>query len=166
MTKLRIAGVLPESLVDGPGVRSVLFVQGCTLECDGCHSPSTWDVNGGEEHDISKIASELLKANQIRGITISGGEPFFQSKQISMLVKKLKIINPDVNIWIYTGLTLKKLFEKAKNDIFVKEVLLGVDTLVAGPYIKDKHDISLKFRGSKNQKIINREEYIAALERL
>lgn len=150
--------------MDGPGVRSVLFVQGCILQCNGCHSPSTWDISGGEEHDTGMLANELLKVSQISGVTISGGEPFLQSRQISKLIKKLKAIRPRVNIWIYSGFTLKELLKKAKRNASIKEILLGVDTLVDGRYVKSKHDISLKFRGSGNQKIINREEYIDALK--
>lgn len=151
--KIRIAGQIAESIVDGPGIRYVVFTQGCPHHCVGCHNPETHDPNGGNEVDIDSIVEKFKKNPYVTGLTISGGEPFFQKQAILRLILEFKSLFPKKNIIIYTGYTFEQLFNK--NDDEINQIFNLVDYLVDGPFVLSKRDISLKFRGSTNQRIID-----------
>lgn len=149
---MRIAGILPESIVDGPGVRFVVFAQGCPHHCKGCHNPETWDLNAGKEMSVKDIRKMLRKKiKYIRGLTLSGGEPFLQADEMSQLALEAKRFGLDVVT--YTGFTYERLLQI---DLPGKEELLAYsDYLVDGPFILELKDISLAFRGSANQRFID-----------
>lgn len=144
MTKLRIAGVLPVSFVNGEGIRYVVFTQGCGHHCPGCQNPDTWDFNGGHEVDVALIAAEYKKHRLLDGITISGGDPFFQKQACVELLKLL----PGVNVWIYTGFEYE--------EIQHTELAKMADVLVTGPFIKELA-CEGKMYGSSNQRIIRKD---------
>ena len=150
--KLKIAGIVDDSIVDGEGVRLTVFTQGCPHHCHGCHNPQTWSLDGGHEIDTEDIV-EKLKANPLlSGITFSGGEPFLQPAPLADLARAAHSLGLDV--WSYTGFTLEEL-EKRTN---VQQLLNEVDVLVDGPYVEALRDLTLRFRGSSNQRIIDLKE--------
>lgn len=152
---LRIAGVIRESIVDGPGLRFVVFTQGCPHHCEGCHNPQTHDPNGGYEISIERILEEFGKNPLLQGITLSGGEPFSQAKELVLLARAVKERGKDVVI--YTGFTLEELIMSDDNDI--NELLLQCDTLIDGRFILAERDLTLTFKGSRNQRIIDMNSY-------
>lgn len=156
MRTLRISGIEEESIVDGPGIRFVVFTQGCTHNCKECHNPGTHSFHGGREVDIDHIIKKIKENPLLKGITLSGGEPFEQAKACMELARKVK--NLGLDIFCYTGYTI----EEIQKDETKKELLLEIDTLVDGRFVLDKKDPLLRFRGSKNQRIINIKEYLAA----
>ena len=149
---LRIAGLIEESIVDGPGVRFVIFTQGCPHHCEGCHNPESHDPSGGYDISIDEIIKKIRNNPLIDGVTLSGGEPFCQAQVLYKLVKKLKQFN--YHILSYSGFTLEQLIKKSKTDQNIKNLLSSIDVLIDGRFEKDKQDYTLKFRGSSNQRII------------
>lgn len=150
---IRIAGVVRESIVDGPGLRFVVFCQGCPHGCRDCHNQATHDFNGGYDCEISKI-TEAVKANPLLdGVTFSGGEPFCQPEAFCALAAELRKIRSDLNIMTYSGYTYEEL--KAMNDEAVDKLLSVTDLLVDGRFIAEQKDLTLLFRGSSNQRIID-----------
>ena len=153
MNELRIAGVIDESVVDGPGIRYVVFVQGCPHRCKGCHNPQTHDFKGGTTADIAQILREIDADPLISGVTFSGGEPFCQAEQLCELADEVKKRNKD--LLIYTGYTYEKLVEMAVSDASVAHLLETADHLIDGPFILEERDLELAFRGSRNQRYID-----------
>lgn len=146
---MRILSVVEESVVDGPGIRTVIFTAGCPHHCKGCHNPSSWNPFGGEEVEVEELV-QLVKLSGWEGVTISGGEPFLQSSALAELVKACKWL--DKNVWVYTGYTLEQLEEM--HDEAIQTVLDYADVLVDGRYEQSLRDMGLRFRGSSNQRII------------
>ena len=143
-----------DSIVDGPGLRAVIWTQGCNHNCKGCHNPQTHDTCGGHSVDSLKIISEIYKLRLHRGITLSGGEPFMQSEALLDVAKECKNLNLDV--WAYTGYTFEDLTDKKNPNYFNNiNLLRNIDVLVDGRFIETKKDITLRFRGSSNQRIID-----------
>jgi len=130
------------SIVDGPGIRTVLFVQGCMRKCEDCHNPSTWDIEMGKEIDIEEIVEDLNKKCLNKKLSISGGEPLLQYPAILELIKKLH----NFDIVLYTGFEF--------NDV-PKEILKHVNYIKVGKYLKEKRTTITPYIGSKNQKFIN-----------
>ena len=153
---IRIAGIVRESIVDGPGLRFVVFAQGCPHHCKGCHNQSTHDFHGGYDCEISKIVNEIDKNPLLSGVTFSGGEPFCQAREFYELGNELK--SRGLDIIAYSGYTYEDLMEKSKNDESVRELLSIIDHLVDGPFIQEERDLTLEFRGSRNQRFINMDE--------
>lgn len=151
--KLRINGIIEESIVDGEGIRFVVFTQGCKHNCPGCHNPSTHPVDGGERVDIESILKQALENPLLDGVTFSGGEPFLQAGPLSELAKGIK--KAGLNITAYTGYTYERLLQIAKDNDDIASLLSLTDTLIDGPYVEELRDLSLAFRGSKNQRIID-----------
>lgn len=141
---MRIAGTLPLSLVNGDGIRYVVFVQGCRHHCSGCQNPETWDFDGGREVDVSEIAEDFRRRKFRDGITLSGGDPFFQQEECVRLLDLL----PGVNVWIYTG------FEYG--EICDTELARRADVLVVGRF-DEALKCEGKMYGSSNQRIIRKE---------
>jgi len=149
---MRVAGFVEESIVDGPGVRFVVFAQGCPHQCPGCHNPLTWDLEGGKDATIKEIIRMIKKKRKnIRGITLSGGEPFLQAPEMVLLAQKAREIGLDVVT--YTGYTYEELQQLDLPG--VQELLDASDILVDGPFLIEQRDISLSFRGSINQRVID-----------
>ena len=141
---MRIAGILPHSLVNGEGVRYVVFLQGCPHHCSGCQNPDTWDFSGGKEVSVINIAEDYKNTKCLDGITLSGGEPFAQQEACVELLKLL----PDVNVWIYTGYEYE--------DIQNTELAKLADVLVVGRFVESLK-CEGKMYGSSNQRIIRTE---------
>jgi len=148
-----IKDLLPESFVDGIGVREVIFCTGCDFKCKNCHNEQIWDMNSGYLIPIQEIYDNLSinKNSMVSGVTFSGGEPMQQAKAFYELGKMIKN-NSQWNIWCYTGY----LFEDIINSKDEKyELLQIIDVLVDGIYMHELRDLTLAFRGSKNQRIID-----------
>ncbi|MDR3318412.1 MAG: anaerobic ribonucleoside-triphosphate reductase activating protein [Clostridiales bacterium] len=148
---LRIAGTIDDSIVDGPGVRTVVFTQGCPHRCPGCHNTHALDPKGGRDADTDALAAGILSNPLSDGATFSGGEPFMQPKPLAELARTLK--SGGKNIVAYTGYTFEYLLEEADAD---RLALLGLcDILIDGPYLEAERDLTLDFRGSRNQRILD-----------
>lgn len=143
LSKLRIAGILPVSFCNGDGARYVVFTQGCAHHCHGCQNPDTWDFNGGYELSVDAIAEDYRQHRLVDGITLSGGDPFYQQEACLELLKRLQ----DVNVWIYTGYDY--------DDIRHTELAKRADVLVTGPFIESLRCEGQMY-GSSNQEIIRR----------
>ncbi len=150
MVKLRVASIVKESIVDGPGLRYVIFTQGCPHHCIGCHNPSTHDTHLGEMVDLSTIIEEIDKNPLLDGITLSGGEPFLQVTPVLTLVKQLK--KSQKHIIVYTGYLFEELLTMGEDVI---ELLRNIDILIDGAFDIEKRSLSLLWRGSSNQRIID-----------
>jgi len=148
---IRVFGIVKESIVDGPGMRFVIFVQGCSHSCRGCHNPNSHDIVGGKPAQLSKIWEEIVENPLINGITFSGGEPFIWASELSQIGEAARQIGLDV--MTYTGYTYTDLLTMAKADAGIKSLLSVSNYLVDGRYIEEERDLTLKFRGSRNQKI-------------
>lgn len=149
--KIRLAGIIENSISNGEGIRKVIFAQGCKHHCKGCFNPSTHDFNGGYECDTDKIVERINNDYMIDGVTFSGGDPFEQAEAFAEIAKK---INPKLDIWCYTGYTLQELLDKANEKPEWVDLLTSIDVLVDGRFEEDKKDRNLKFKGSSNQNII------------
>ena len=153
--ELRLAsGLTYDSIVDGPGLRMVIWAQGCIHNCYKCHNPQTHKLDGGIIVNTDYIINEMKKLKLHKGITLSGGEPFLQAKGLSIIAQEAQTNNLDV--WCYTGFKFEELIDR-KNPLYFEnvELLKYIDVLVDGRFELDKRDISLLFRGSSNQRIID-----------
>ncbi|MCT4775755.1 MULTISPECIES: anaerobic ribonucleoside-triphosphate reductase activating protein [Exiguobacterium] len=146
---MRVLSVLDESVVDGPGIRTVIFTAGCPHRCPGCHNPESWNPRGGEDVAIENLLSRIEQSGW-DGVTVSGGEPFLQPEALARLVDGCKALQK--NVWVYTGYTFEQL--QAMGDEHVTSVLDRADVLVDGRFEQPLMDRSLRFRGSSNQRII------------
>jgi anaerobic ribonucleoside-triphosphate reductase activating protein len=135
-----------ESIVDGQGIRMVIWSQGCKMACPGCHNPETHNPCGGKEFDIEELKNEITKyAKYHQGITLSGGDPFLQPEANKELADHAHSLGLDV--WAYCG----KTYEQLQDNV----LLSSCDVLIDGPFVKELRDVTLAFRGSSNQRIIN-----------
>ena len=153
MSTLRIAGTIPESIVDGPGIRYVLFTQGCPHGCPGCHNPQTHDFAGGKEVQVSDLLADILKRPYVKAVTLSGGEPFCQPAALAELAAALK--DKGFHLMCYSGFTFEELLDGANDENFWGELLKYTDFLVDGKFEEDKKHYTLLFKGSENQRIID-----------
>ena len=152
-TTLRIAGIEKESIVDGPGIRLVVFAQGCKRRCPGCHNPQTHPFDGGKIININEILEMIDRIPLIDGITLSGGEPFEQAEAFAVLAEKVK--EKGLNVMTYTGYTFEEIMKNLNTKGGWERLLKASDILVDGRFIQEERDLTLKFRGSKNQRIID-----------
>ena len=150
---IRIAGIVPESIVDGPGFRYTVFTQGCPHRCEDCHNPETHTFDGGKLIPVSELLNGVLKNKLIRGITLTGGEPFCQANACAVLAESAK--KNKLDIITYTGYNIECLINNANKDNNWMELLKNTDILIDGPYIKQQKSMMLKFRGSSNQRVID-----------
>ena len=154
VNKLRISGIVEESIVDGPGVRFVIFAQGCMHNCKGCHNPQTFALDGGFLITLDEVFKSISKNSLISGVTFSGGEPFLQAMNFSKLAKMVHSIN--LSVMAYTGYIFENLLTNGKNsNECVVDLLNNIDILVDGPFKIKEKSLLLKFKGSKNQRIID-----------
>ncbi|HHV72702.1 MAG TPA: anaerobic ribonucleoside-triphosphate reductase activating protein [Clostridia bacterium] len=151
--KLQLAGIIEESVVDGPGVRFVLFSQGCKHHCPGCHNPHTHPFVGGSFWTIPQLIERITSNPLIQGVTFSGGDPFEQAEGFYLLGLELKKLG--YSIVTYTGYRIEEIFQLGKTNPYFTELLNVTDILIDGRFELAKKDLSLPYRGSKNQRIID-----------
>ncbi len=144
---IRIAGLVPESFVDGDGIRFAIFMQGCLRRCEGCHNPETHSLDGGTLIDTQKIIAEIKRNKLLTGITLTGGEPFLQIDASNELASAAK--NLGLNVWCYTGYTFETL------PVDAAQLMKNVDVLIDGAFDITQRDLDLQFRGSRNQRLID-----------
>ncbi len=150
---LRLAGIKYESIVDGPGVRAACFVQGCSHRCPGCHNPETHDPAGGYSLEVDDLLRILSECRDIDGVTISGGEPFEQSTAVAALAAGIR--QQGYNLVIYSGYTFDYLLSMSREDRSIRIILESTWLLIDGPYRQGERDLTLPYRGSANQRIID-----------
>lgn len=150
--KLRIAGTVNDSIVDGPGIRFTIFTQGCPHHCEDCHNPQTHDFNGGEIVEADEIIEKIKKNPLLDGVTFSGGEPFCQAETLADIGKEIKSLG--LNVITYTGYTFDEIYENRDKNHW-NELLSVTDFLIDGKFILQQKDWNLKFRGSSNQRYID-----------
>lgn len=148
---LRIAGIEKESITDGVGIRYTVFTQGCKHKCLGCHNPETHDINGGYDIAIDEIIEDLKSNPLLDGITLSGGDPFFQAKECTELLVRIRKELKHLNVWAYSGFT----FEQLLRNKDMREMLELVDVLVDGRFVLKRRTLESRFKGSENQRIID-----------
>lgn len=149
--KIRVCGIEPESIVDGPGFRYVLFVQGCSHHCKGCHNPESWAVDAGDEMTVDEVFAEIKANPNLSGVTLSGGEPF---EQVPAMVELAKLVKAEgLHLMSYSGYTLEEL--QARHDAATDELLGMLDMLVDGRYEEAQRNLTLVYRGSENQRVID-----------
>ena len=147
-------------VANGPGIRVSLFVSGCTHECKGCFNQQAWDFDYGKPFDDSVIdyIIDTMSFGAYRGITFLGGEPMNPKNQEGVLkcAKRVKEAYPDKDIWLFTGYTYEYIMENMYDKLpHTKELMSLIDVMVDGPYVESKRNITLLFRGSENQRLIN-----------
>ena len=149
--RFRLSGIVNDSIVDGPGLRLAVFMQGCPYACPGCHNPDTHDLLGGREADTAEVREMLLKNPLLDGLTLSGGEPLMQPEAAREMAAIAKAMG--LSVWCYTGDTIEHMIKT--RDPAVMAALALVDVLVDGPFLQAQKTLNLDFRGSKNQRLID-----------
>ncbi|MDR2558293.1 MAG: anaerobic ribonucleoside-triphosphate reductase activating protein [Oscillospiraceae bacterium] len=150
--QIRLAGLVPESIVDGTGYRFAIFAQGCPHNCPDCHNPHTHDFGGGRLHEVDEITARIKSYPHNDGVTFTGGEPFCQPDAFLELVEKLG----NINIWCFTGYNFEELLKMESPAVHA--LLEKIDVLIDGRFIKTQFNHELKFKGSKNQRFISCKE--------
>lgn len=148
--KLRTYGKVNDSIVDGPGLRYSIFTQGCLHHCVGCHNPKSHDIDGGYLEDIETFIDEIDNNPLLDGVTISGGEPFLQPLPLIELITQLRQKN--IHVMIYSGFTFEEILELGNSE---RKLLSLCDVLVDGQFVESLKSLSLIYKGSSNQRIIN-----------
>lgn len=150
---LRLAGIVRESIVDGPGIRFTVFCQGCPHGCPQCHNPETHDFSGGTECSIERLMEEVDKDPLLAGVTFSGGEPFCQAEGFERMGRLVK--ERGLSLTVFSGYTYERLLEMSESDEHIKGLLELTDLLIDGPFVNELKDLTLQFRGSSNQRLID-----------
>lgn len=148
--KIRIAGIAEDSIVDGPGIRMTVFVQGCPHHCPGCHNPDTHDFSGGSEMDIAEIIDRMRENILLDGVTLSGGEPFCQCAPCTEIARAAH--DAGLNVWIYSGYTFEELASGRDEQ---RMLLQNADVLVDGRFLLAQRTLEFPWRGSFNQRLID-----------
>ncbi len=157
---MKYAAIKENDIVDGEGICVSFWTQGCPFRCKGCHNPETWSFDGGIEEDENTLLNKILylidKNNVQRNLSILGGEPLCKQNRefVAKLVIATKRRFPNIKIFLWTGYEIE--FLKNINDSNIKTILKNIDTLIDGPFIEEQRDISLKLRGSKNQRVLDK----------
>ena len=155
---MRIAGIVNDSIVDGPGLRLAIFAQGCPHHCPGCHNPESQDFAGGSDMDTEKIIARMDANPLLDGITLTGGEPFEQPDACRILADAAHARG--LNVWAYSGYTFEQLCAVPEK----RRLLEACDVLVDGPFLLEERSLDLRFRGSKNQRVLKVSEMLAGSE--
>ena len=155
---IRVAGIADDSIVDGPGIRVTVFGQGCPHHCPGCQNPETWSFEGGLEMEEETLAEQIQRNPLAKGVTFSGGEPFVQAAGFAKLARLLRAAGYELAA--YTGYTFEQLY--AMEDPAIRDLLGQLEILVDGPFVEAERSLSLRFRGSRNQRIIDLPKSLAA----
>ena len=148
INSIRILDIVHGTSVDGPGLRTSIYGAGCTHQCPGCHNPQSWDPSGGTSVSVREVAEEVLAEGL--DVTFSGGDPMFQPEAFTLLAKIVRA-NSTHDIWCYTGYRIERLFSDPRRRALLEQV----DVLVDGPYVQSLRDLSLLFRGSANQRLVD-----------
>ena len=151
--RLAIPTIQSDSIVDGEGIRSVIWFQGCGHACPECHNPETWDFNAGELVSIEDIKKQIDELEFQAGVTFSGGDPMYQIDALIELAKYVK--EKGMNVWVYTGFLYDDIVEMSKKDQRYRDVFEYIDVLVDGPFKIDLKSFECTFRGSTNQRLID-----------
>lgn len=152
--KIRLASLIQaDSIVDGEGIRTVIWTQGCSHNCKGCHNLETHDFHAGYEIKVEEILKKLSHVKNQDGITLSGGDPFFQPEPCAEIAQYAK--KHHMNIWCYTGFTFEELLVLTKTKPMIKKLLEMIDVLIDGKFEEEKKSLNLYFRGSTNQRILD-----------
>lgn len=157
---MKIYGLVQDSIVDGPGFRFSCFVQGCPHHCPGCHNPDSHDFNAGTEMSTDEVIRAMLSNPLTDGLTLSGGEPFSQAEDCLTIARAAHEHN--LNVWSYSGWTFEHLLSKGTDA--QKALLKELDVLVDGPFMLSERSLSLSWRGSRNQRVIDVPSSLAAGE--
>lgn len=152
--ELRVLDIVEGTSVDGPGLRTSFYFAGCHHACPGCHNPESWDFNGGELYDLSDLI-EIVKVNDF-DVTFSGGDPLYHPKEIAELSRRIKE-ELGKEIWCYTGF----VWEEIQKNETLFNAIQNIDVIVDGSFVESLRDLSLLFRGSSNQRIIDVKKSIA-----
>ena len=160
MSQIKLAGIEEESIVDGPGFRFVVFTQGCPHHCPGCHNPQTHDPKGGYWEETDVLLEKMKKDPLLKGVTLSGGEPFSQAEALIDFVRKVRENGFDV--FAYSGYTFEQLVEGGNTRPAWTQLLEMCDILVDGRFEIEKRSLDLLFRGSSNQRLIDVKKSLAA----
>ncbi len=155
---LQLSGTANDSIVDGPGLRFTIFVQGCPHHCKGCHNPQTHPFDGGTASDTDELLEKIKSNPLLDGVTFSGGEPFCQAKALAALGREIKSLGLD--IITFTGYTFEELYDRRTED-GIGELLEVTDLLVDGRFIIEEKSWQLRFRGSRNQRVIDCRQSLA-----
>ena len=155
---MRIAGIVNDSIVDGPGLRLAIFAQGCPHHCPGCHNPESHDFAGGSDMDTEEIIARMDANPLLDGITLTGGEPFEQPDACRILADAAHARG--LNVWAYSGYTFEQLCAVPEK----RRLLEACDVLVDGPFLLEERSLDLRFRGSKNQRVLKVSEMLAGSE--
>lgn len=155
---MKIYGFVQDSIVDGPGFRFACFVQGCPHHCPGCHNPDSHDPDGGREMTVEEVSGDLLKNPLTDGLTLSGGDPFAQPESCLALAKIAHAHH--LNVWAYSGWTFEYLRDQGTEA--QKALLSELDVLIDGPFLLEQRTLSLPWRGSRNQRVIDVPASLAA----
>ena len=151
--RLATPEIQEDSIVDGEGIRSVIWFQGCSHNCEGCHNPETHDFNGGVERPIEELKEEIRNLEYQEGITFSGGDPIMQVDALLELAKCVK--ETGMNVWVYSGYTFEQILEMSKTKKEYRDVLDYIDVLVDGKFVLKLKSFEVQFRGSSNQRLID-----------
>jgi len=157
---MKIYGLVQDSIVDGPGFRFVCFVQGCPHHCPGCHNPDSHESAGGTEMTVDEVIKKMLSNPLTDGLTLSGGEPFAQAADCLTIARAAH--EHGLNVWGYSGWTYDHLLKEGSDD--QKALLRELDVLVDGPFLLAERSLSLAWRGSRNQRVIDVPSSLAAGE--
>ena len=153
---LDLSGIVGDSIVDGPGIRTTIFSQGCPHHCPGCHNPETWDFGCGTQIPVEDIV-DIVRSNPLcRGVTFSGGEPFAQAAGFAKLARLLK--EKGYEVASYSGYTFEELLCGSDEQ---KELLRAIDILIDGPFLMAEKSLEVPFRGSRNQRILDVKKSLA-----
>ena len=151
---IRLAADLQsDSIVDGPGLRAVLWTQGCAHHCKGCQNPQTWDFNGGGLIPLEAVYEAIDELECQTGLTFSGGDPMFQPEACNKIAEYAR--KKGLNIWCYTGFTFEEIIKMSEEKPIYREFLDKIDVLVDGRFKIEERDLNLLFRGSRNQRLID-----------
>ena len=156
---LELSGIVSDSIVDGPGIRTTIFAQGCPHHCKGCHNPETWEFGCGTNIPVEAVVDIVRENPLCRGVTFSGGEPFAQPKGFAKLARLLKAQGYEVAS--YTGYTFEALLRGSEDQ---KKLLETIDILIDGPFLLAQKSLEVAFRGSRNQRILDVPKSLAALQ--
>lgn len=161
MTNTRYAKIKFNDIVDGEGICVSFWTQGCPFRCPGCHNPDTWDFNGGVEipSDIKGQIIKALSANGVqRNFSVLGGEPLCEENLdlVHSLIMAVRIAYPEIKIFVWSGFVIETLKKRAETNEKLADILKNIDVLIDGPFIQEERNITLKLRGSSNQRILYR----------
>lgn len=158
--KIRLAGELTtDSIVDGEGIRTVVWTQGCIHNCPGCHNPETHSFDKGYLVEVEELCNQIKELEFQDGVTLSGGDPMCQIDACLEIAKFCQSNN--LNVWCYTGYTMETLLKRCEKESKLKELLLNIDVLVDSPFILELKSYNVPFRGSSNQRLIDSKKSVS-----